>query len=47
MAQSQKPETSPEDIQKAQNLWASFTVFMKYGVIATIIPLILMALFLV
>lgn len=43
MAQSQKPETSPEDVQKAENLWTQFTVYMKYAIIVTLIVLALMA----
>lgn len=43
MAKTEKPETNPEDLQKAQNLWDQFTVSMKYGIIATIVVLVLMA----
>lgn len=38
---------SQADIERAETLWANFTVFMKIGVAGTIALLIAMALFLV
>lgn len=46
MASSQKPEVTPEEIRHARDLWHGFTEFMKWGVIAVIASLVLMALFL-
>jgi hypothetical protein len=46
MASSQKPDVTPEEIQHAHDLWHGFTGFMKWGIIAVIASLILMALFL-
>jgi hypothetical protein len=46
MASSQKPDVTPEEIQKAQDLWIGFTGLMKWGVISVIICLALMAAFL-
>jgi hypothetical protein len=36
----------PKELEKAQELWGSFTNLMKWGSIATIILVVLMAAFL-
>ena len=46
MAGSHNTESDPESLEKAQTLWKDFTEWMKYGVIAVIAVLILMAIFL-
>jgi len=47
MANTKKPEVTKEQIEHANSLWINFTVWMKWGVIAIVISLALMALFLV
>lgn len=44
MANKNKLDADPKEIQKAKNLWARFTVSVKYGVIATIAILALLGL---
>ncbi len=46
MANTPKADVSVEEVQKAKNLWLSFTVMMKWGIISVIGILALMALFL-
>lgn len=40
------PETNPNELARANNGWASFTAFTKYGIISVIVILVLMAIFL-
>lgn len=47
MANAQKPETTPEQVNHAHELWVGFTNLMKYGIVFTILVLAVMALFLV
>ena len=47
MGTAQKPNVTKEEIEQAQTLWVNFTELMKWGVIAVIIVLALMATFLV
>ena len=47
MANAQKPEATKEAIENANNLWTRFTVSMKWGVIAVVLCLALMAVTLV
>lgn len=44
MGNSSKPVYSKEQLDRAQNLWGGFTKMMKYGTIATIASVILLAL---
>jgi hypothetical protein len=46
MANTQKVDVTKEEVQKAQNLWLSFTTMMKWGIIVVIATLVFMALFL-
>ena len=46
MANTKKPEVTKAQIDQATSLWHSFTRWSKWGVIAIIISLALMALFL-
>lgn len=47
MANTQKPEVSPEALNEAKSLWHNFIVASKWGIILIVILLILMAIFLV
>lgn len=47
MANAKKPEVTKEEIEHAETLWKNFTVWAKWGVIATMALLALMALTLV
>ncbi len=47
MAKSTKPEYSKEELHNAKNLYSKFLSYSKWGIIATIAILALMALFLV
>jgi len=47
MANAKKPEVTKEEIEHAAALWKNFTVWAKWGVIATMALLALMALTLV
>lgn len=44
MANPQKPDVTPEEASKAKELWEKFTVGMKWGIIATVGLLVLLAL---
>ena len=46
MANAEKPDVTAEEVQHAQSLWEGFTVLLKWGTIATITIVALMALFL-
>lgn len=46
MGNTEKPEVTVEEVQKAENLWVGFTYLLKYGTIATIGGLVLLAIFL-
>lgn len=46
MANTQKPDVTPEELAHAQGLWIGFTNLLKWGTIVTISGLALMALFL-
>lgn len=46
MAETKKPNVTKAEIENSQALWTSFTEFMKWGVIAVIVVLALMAAFL-
>ncbi len=47
MAKTTKPEYSKEELQNAQSLYHKFLSFSKWGIVATIVTLVLLALFLV
>ncbi|HPD83706.1 MAG: hypothetical protein R3D88_03270 [Alphaproteobacteria bacterium] len=44
MANTKKPEVTQAQIDHARHAWIEFTKFMKYGVIATIGAVIVLAL---
>lgn len=44
MASTQKPDVTPEEINKAKNLWDRFTKMVTWCTIVTIAVLALMAL---
>lgn len=43
MGSTSKPEVTKQEIQEATNLWVNFTKYTKWGVIAIIVVLVLMA----
>ncbi len=47
MANQTKPEYSKESLDDAKKLWATFTQWSKYGTIAIVVILAIMALFLI
>lgn len=44
MANSSKVEYTQEQVDRANRLWGNFTKLLKYGTIATIVSVILLAL---
>lgn len=44
MADAHKIEYTKEQVDRAQRLWGNFTNLLKYGTIATIVSIILLAL---
>jgi len=47
MGQSKQPEYDKKELENAKALWEKFTTYSKWGIVATVILLALMALFLV
>jgi len=47
MANTTKPTVDKKELENAQNLWHTFTKWSKWGTIAIVIALALMALFLI
>jgi len=47
MTNAQKPEVSSEAVDKAEDLWVKFTEMTKWGTIATIVILAIMAITLI
>ena len=47
MAKHKPAPVSPKAIKQAEDLWGNFTKLSTYGVVATIIILVLLALFFV
>jgi len=47
MAKTSKPEFDPKELDNAQKLWKTFTEWSKWGTLAVVIIVALMALFLV
>lgn len=47
MAKTQSVKVDPKEMQRANEMWEHFTVWTKWGVIATVALLALMGLFLI
>ena len=47
MAKQTPPKVTEDEIAEAQSMWEGFTALMRYSVYATVVILVLMAIFLI